>query len=97
MNTMRRRSTLATIGLLTGTASLLLTGCGASGGSSGNGPGGKVTHVSGAPDWCGTKKISFALLDGFGGNSWRLVTTASTASAATAGAWSPPRPASRRR
>jgi ribose transport system substrate-binding protein len=77
MNTMRRRSTLATIGLLTGTASLLLTGCGASGGSSGNGPGGKVTHVSGAPDWCGTKKISFALLDGFGGNSWRLVTTAS--------------------
>ena len=27
--------------------------------------------------WCGTKKITFALLDGFGGNSWRLVTTAS--------------------
>ena len=38
---------------------------------------GAVTHVEGAPYWCGTKKISFALLDGFGGNSWRLVTTAS--------------------
>ena len=33
--------------------------------------------MAGAPSWCGTKKISFALLDGFGGNSWRLVTTAS--------------------
>src|SRR6476661_6837166 len=52
------------------------SGGSASSGSSGGG-GGSVTHVAGAPDWCGTKKISFALLDGFGGNSWRLVTTAS--------------------
>lgn len=29
------------------------------------------------PSWCGPKKASLALLDGFGGNSWRLVTTAS--------------------
>jgi ribose transport system substrate-binding protein len=29
------------------------------------------------PSWCGPKKISFGLTDGFGGNSWRLVTTAS--------------------
>ena len=55
---------------------LTLTGCGGSS-SGGNSSSGKVTHVAGAPDWCGTKKISFALLDGFGGNSWRLVTTAS--------------------
>ena len=33
--------------------------------------------MEGAPSWCGTKPIKFALLDGFGGNSWRLVTTAS--------------------
>lgn len=25
------------------------------------------------PAWCGTKKVSIALLDGFGGNSWREV------------------------
>jgi ribose transport system substrate-binding protein len=55
---------------------LTLTGCGGSS-SGGASASGKVTHVEGAPDWCGTKKISFALLDGFGGNSWRLVTTAS--------------------
>jgi ribose transport system substrate-binding protein len=29
------------------------------------------------PSWCGPKKASLALLDGYGGNSWRLVTTAS--------------------
>ncbi len=30
-----------------------------------------------APSWCGPNKASVALLDGFGGNSWRQVTTAS--------------------
>ena len=30
-----------------------------------------------APSWCGQKKATLALLDGFGGNSWRQVTTAS--------------------
>ncbi len=29
------------------------------------------------PSWCGPKKATLALLDGFGGNSWRLVTSAS--------------------
>ncbi|MCA0872240.1 substrate-binding domain-containing protein [Seohaeicola saemankumensis] len=29
------------------------------------------------PSWCGPNKATLALLDGFGGNSWRLVTTAS--------------------
>lgn len=29
------------------------------------------------PSWCGPKPATLALLDGFGGNSWRLVTTAS--------------------
>src|ERR1700689_4099714 len=29
-----------------------------------------------APSWCGPKKATIALLDGFGGNSWRQVTTA---------------------
>jgi ribose transport system substrate-binding protein len=34
------------------------------------------------PSWCGPKKASLAQLDGFGGNSWRLVTTASGAAEA---------------
>jgi len=29
------------------------------------------------PSWCGPKKASLALLDGYGGNSWRQITTAS--------------------
>jgi ribose transport system substrate-binding protein len=40
-------------------------------------PGGPVTHAEGAPSWCGTRPIELGLLDGYGGNSWRLVTTAS--------------------
>jgi ribose transport system substrate-binding protein len=28
-----------------------------------------------SPSWCGPKKATIALLDGFGGNSWRQVTT----------------------
>src|SRR3954469_9286249 len=55
---------------------LTLTGCGGSS-SGGDSASGEGTHVVGGSDWCGTKKISFALLDGFGGNSWRLVTPAS--------------------
>ncbi|WP_211327422.1 substrate-binding domain-containing protein [Subtercola boreus] len=35
--------------------------------------------VAGAPSWCGPKQITLGLLDGFGGNSWRLITTAAGA------------------
>ncbi|MCS5735612.1 substrate-binding domain-containing protein [Herbiconiux daphne] len=35
--------------------------------------------VEGAPDWCGPNQISLGLLDGFGGNSWRKITTAAGA------------------
>lgn len=71
---MKRRTTLGIVGAIAA-AALALTGCSSTGGGSSST--GKVTHVAGAPSWCGTKKITFALLDGFGGNSWRLVTTAS--------------------
>ncbi len=55
---------------------LALTACGggsdddkaASGGGSANGD---------APSWCGPDEIVLGMTDGFGGNSWRLVTTAS--------------------
>src|SRR6187455_2892030 len=32
--------------------------------------------ASAVPSWCGPKKIKLGFTDGFGGNSWRLVTTA---------------------
>lgn len=38
-----------------------------------------TTAMAETPSWCGPKEASLALLDGFGGNSWRLVTTASGA------------------
>ena len=55
---------------------LALTACGggsdddttASGGGAANGD---------APSWCGPDEIVLGMTDGFGGNSWRLVTTAS--------------------
>jgi ribose transport system substrate-binding protein len=55
-----------------------LAGCSSKKSSTGSGSS-EPTHLAGAPDWCGTRKITLAQLDGFGGNSWRLVTTASGA------------------
>lgn len=71
---MKRRSSITAI-VATGVFAAL-AGCGSSKSSKGAEPG-ETTHLPGAPDWCGTKKITLAQLDGFGGNSWRLVTTAS--------------------
>ena len=38
---------------------------------------GAAAHAGARPSWCGPKKTSLALLDGFGGNSWREITRAS--------------------
>lgn len=76
---MKRRSipVIATVPLA---AACALTACSTKKSPTGFGSGsGEVTHLAGAPDWCGTRKITLAQLDGFGGNSWRLVTTASGA------------------
>jgi ribose transport system substrate-binding protein len=73
MNRLTRRTRfLALFGA--GALGLTLTGCGssdASTGSSNTAAGGDV------PSWCGDKQIVLGMTDGFGGNSWRLVTTAS--------------------
>jgi ribose transport system substrate-binding protein len=72
------RTKFAAITVAVAAIAMVLAGCSSTGSTTGSGSSdGKVTRVAGAPDWCGTKKISLALLDGFGGNSWRLVTTAS--------------------
>jgi ribose transport system substrate-binding protein len=39
--------------------------------------GGTAAQAQDVPSWCGPKKATLALLDGYGGNSWRQVTTAS--------------------
>lgn len=69
---MKRRTFSAVVALSVGLTAFL-AGCS----GSGNDPGDEGGPLEGAPDWCGSKQISFALLDGFGGNSWRLITTAS--------------------
>lgn len=75
---MKRRSSVTAIAAILAIAALALAGCSSKKSSNGSGSG-AMTHLDGAPDWCGTKKITLAQLDGFGGNSWRLVTTASGA------------------
>lgn len=67
-----RRARLTAL-LGAGAVGLALAGCGGSAAdTSGNAAvGGDV------PSWCGSKKAVLGMTDGFGGNSWRLVTTAS--------------------
>jgi ribose transport system substrate-binding protein len=68
------RSTLALrLTAAVGAATLLLTACGGSD-DDGSAAGPRDPN---APSWCGPKEITLGLTDGFGGNSWRLVTTAS--------------------
>ncbi|PRY10521.1 substrate-binding domain-containing protein [Kineococcus rhizosphaerae] len=68
------------VSALAGTLLLGLAACGSTG--SGDTAGGQAeasgqgTPLAGAPSWCGTKKITLALADGFGGNNWRQVTAA---------------------
>lgn len=58
-----------------GLTALVLAGCAAPSEDTSE-PG---APVEGAPDWCGSEEAVVGLLDGFGGNSWRLVTTAAGA------------------
>lgn len=79
----RRRARLARSAALAATA-LLTAGCGSTGtGSSGGGATdatpGQGTALAGAPSWCGEKKITMALADGFGANNWQRVTRAEAA------------------
>ena len=81
MTTHRSRSTRSTAivaaGLLGATALGGVISTSASAGTTV--PGGDSTADSsggGVPSWCGPDPIHLGFTDGFGGNSWRLVTTA---------------------
>jgi ribose transport system substrate-binding protein len=64
---------LAAVGLA-GAVAACGSDSGSGGSSSSASSGGKP--VAGAPSWCGSKKITVALADGFGDNNWRRITTA---------------------
>jgi ribose transport system substrate-binding protein len=53
-----------------------VTACGSSSGSNSSSAAASGKPVAGAPSWCGSKKITLALADGFGDNNWRRITTA---------------------
>jgi ribose transport system substrate-binding protein len=67
--------------VVAGALVLTLSACGSgsSGGTpaaaGGGGASGQPANAN-VPSWCGPKKISLALADGFGGNNWRNVTEA---------------------
>ena len=71
------RNRFLTLAVTAGLAAAALTGCSGGGGTAD--PAATGGPLEGAPDWCGSKEISLGLLDGFGGNSWRLITTAAGA------------------
>jgi ribose transport system substrate-binding protein len=76
---MSRPSITLRLMAVTGAVALLVSACGGSSSSNNagsSGATGKPANGNG-PSWCGSKKVSLGLTDGFGGNSWRLVTTAS--------------------
>ena len=62
-----------------GVAALVLAGCSGNAGVSeeaGSAESETTTEEAvsaDVPSWCGPEEITFGLLDGFGGNSWRLV------------------------
>ena len=60
-----------------GLSALVLAGCATESEEPTTDPG--AGSVDGAPEWCGPDEAVVGLLDGFGGNSWRLVTTAAGA------------------
>jgi ABC-type sugar transport system substrate-binding protein len=74
----RRHAMIACLGLLAMAASA----CSVSEGGSGSGGSGGSSQAAGkaanasVPSWCGSKKVSLGLADGFGDNNWRQVTSA---------------------
>jgi ribose transport system substrate-binding protein len=65
------------LGVVAGLGALLLALSACGGGDSSSDAGTQNRPAGGnVPSWCGSKKISLTLADGFGGNNWRRVTTA---------------------
>ena len=63
---------------------LAVAACGSSSDSDSSSNAASSKPLAGAPSWCGSKKITLALADGFGDNNWRRITTAEALHAYTA-------------
>jgi len=74
MNRPLARLKLVSAVSLASVAVLLLAACGPTGDDDEGTT--SAEDLEGAPSWCGPDKITLGMTDGFGGNSWRLVTTA---------------------
>lgn len=70
-----RRAATARASAVLSAGILALTAC-AGGGPGDPAPAGGSPANAGAPSWCGPKQAVLGMTDGFGGNSWRLITTA---------------------
>jgi ribose transport system substrate-binding protein len=57
--------------------SLVLTACGGGGDDGGSGSGGGQAAGGDVPSWCGPDEAVLGMTDGFGGNSWRIITAES--------------------
>ncbi|GAA0312856.1 substrate-binding domain-containing protein [Kineococcus aurantiacus] len=73
--TSRRRLSALAGALVVGLAACGSTGSGGTAGGQEEASA-QGTPLAGAPSWCGSKEITLALADGFGGNNWRQVTAA---------------------
>jgi ribose transport system substrate-binding protein len=70
----RGRIRFAAVAACVAALSVAAAACG--GGDDGDDASAEGKPLAGAPPWCGSKKITLALADGFGDNSWRKVTSA---------------------
>jgi ribose transport system substrate-binding protein len=73
---MRRATTARALAVISA-GMFALAACGGGAANTGSAPAGGAPADPNAPPWCGSKQVVLGMTDGFGGNSWRLVTTAS--------------------
>jgi ribose transport system substrate-binding protein len=73
---MHRRFAPGGAALAASVLAVAVTACGSSSSSSSSSAASSGKPVAGAPSWCGSKKITLALADGFGDNNWRRITVA---------------------
>jgi ribose transport system substrate-binding protein len=73
---MRRATTARALAVISA-GMFALAACGGGAANTGSAPAAGAPADPNAPSWCGPKQIVLGMTDGFGGNSWRLVTTAS--------------------
>jgi ribose transport system substrate-binding protein len=75
MRSSRGSATASGVAIACAALALGVVACGGGGGGGGSNNAAAGKPLAGAPSWCGSKKITLALADGFGDNNWRKVTS----------------------